>query len=258
MVYRGVRAAANVEGFNWPLYIKTDGLHADHRSDASVRAARDLHELRARIKDALTTHGKCMVQESVPGVKATVNVWRRKGEVMALSMCVAMHESPHTGGLTSYRKVWWHQGMCEDALARLAALQWDGVAMVEYKWDAASGKFWFIELNARYWNALNLDLLSDKDFPRWQVDAFVRGIEHRSLDPGKVGFRARCAVPADIGHTLSKIRDSRVSISAKLWSAIEFGLLAVNPSVHSDLWFPGDRGLYWHGWWRFLSHLGKA
>lgn len=31
--------------------------------------------------------------------------------------------------------------------------------MVEDKWDAAIGRWWFIELNSRYWATLTVDLL---------------------------------------------------------------------------------------------------
>lgn len=259
VVHRGRRAApAQVHGFSWPLYVKTDGLHADQGNTSSVRVARNDAELEQRIDAALSTHVRCMVQENVPGVKATVNLWRRGDEILAESMCVAMHENPHTGGLTAYRRVWWHDAMGADARKRLAALGWQGVAMVEYKFDATTGRFWFIELNARYWNALNLDLLSGKDFPRWQLDAFLRRQTSTHLGAGALGYRARYTVPADIGHVMSTLRDPGIGALRKITTALEFVYLAIHPGVHSDLWFPGDRGLYWRGWWRFLSRLGRG
>lgn len=255
---RGGAPVGELAEWNWPLYVKTDALYADHDRAAGVKAAHNSTELRHQLERALQTHRCVLVQESVPGVKATVNLWRHRGEFRATSMCVAMHENPHTGGLTAYRQIWWNDAMLEDAKRRLEALDWHGVAMVEYKWDAASGQFWFLELNARYWNALNLDLLAGKDFPRWQLDAFFGHATVLDMTPGPVGFRARNTVPADIGYVMSRCRDARVSWWRKLATVVEFVWLGLHPAVHSDLWFPGDRRLYWRAWWQFLSRLGRA
>ena len=250
--------ARQIADWQWPLYVKTDGHHADAGHGSSVRAVADPEALQAALAAAMQTHQRCQVQETVPGVKATVNLWRHRGEFRAASMCVAMHENPHTGGLTAYRKLWWHDAMFADAKCRLEALDWNGVAMVEYKYDASSGRFWFLELNARYWNALNLDLLAGKDFPRWQLDAHFGAEPVQEMGPGRLGFRARYTVPADVGYVMSRCRDSRVSAWQKLKTVAEFFLLAVHPAVHSDLWFPGDRGLYWRAWRNFLGKLGRS
>ena len=251
-------AADRVAQWQWPLYVKTDGRHADRDQVAGVRAVTEPEQLSAALSTALHSHNRCQVQETVPGVKATVNLWRHRGEFRAASMCVAMHENPHTGGLTAYRRIWWHEAMFADAKRRLQALEWQGVAMVEYKWDEATGKFWFLELNTRYWNALNLDLLAGKDFPRWQLDAFFGRALVQDLAPGPLGFRARYTVPADVGYLMSRCRDPKVTPLRKWWALIEFVWLALNPAVHSDLWFKGDRGLYWRAWTRFLRQLGRS
>lgn len=244
--------------WQWPLYVKCDGRHAvGPDPDSIVRPVGTTAELREALAQVLVTHRSAQVQETVPGVKATVNLWRHHGQIVAESMCVAMHENPHTGGLTAYRRVWWQEAMHADAVRRLEALDWSGVAMVEYRYDADADRFWFLELNARYWNALNLDLLAGKDFPRYQVDAFLGLGLTKDLGPGPLGYRARYTVPADIGYLMSRLRDARVTASAKLWTALGWFGLCLNPAVHSDLWFPGDRALYWKGWGRFLKRLGR-
>jgi hypothetical protein len=259
VAYRGesLPSTQQFASWQWPLYVKTDGRHADQAHAASVRAVHGPHELLEALSAALATHNRCQIQETVPGVKATVNLWRHRGEIRAESMCVAMHENPHTGGLTAYRKIWWHEAILADAKRRLQALNWQGVAMVEYKYDAATDRFWFLELNARYWNALNLDLLAGKDFPRWQLDAFFGKALVQDLGPGPLGFRARYTVPADVGYLLSRCRDRNVSAGKKIAALVEFVWLSLHPGVRSDLWFPGDRGLYWRAWREFFRKLGQ-
>lgn len=251
-------SAEQLATFQWPLWLKTDARDADDQKQAGVLKIVDNSTLAQAIPRALQSHQQCLLQEHVPGVKATVNLWRHNGKIRARSMCVAMHENPHRGGLTAYRKFWWHEAMCADAEQRLALLDWQGVAMVEYRWHETSQRFWFLELNARYWNALNMDLLAGKDFPRWQVDAFFgRGV-HEDLAPGPLGFAARYTVPADIGYLLSLLRDPEEPWRKKIVAMIEWCLLAMNPRVKSDLWFKGDRALYWRAWWRFFRDLGRA
>lgn len=247
---------AYTQGWTWPLFVKTDGLHAEQGQDAGVHAVHSPAQLTGRVEAALRTHRCCLVQEAVPGVKATVNLWRHGSEIRAQSMALALHENPYSGGLTSDRVLWWHEAMAADARRRLALLEWQGVAMVEYRWHAPSRRFWFLELNARYWNALNLDLFADKDFPRWQVDGFTgRGLAS-SMDPGPIGLRARYTVPAEVGHVLSKCRAPEVPRAAKLRTLLGFVADGLRPSVRSDLWFPGDRGLYWQGLARFVRQIG--
>lgn len=243
--------------WSWPLFVKTDGLHADQGALAGVTAAHDRKRLSAVVATALETHRCCLIQEAVPGVKATVNLWRHRGEIRAQSMALALHENPYSGGLTSDRVVWWNDAMAADARERLETLAWQGVAMVEYRWDAASNRFWFLELNARYWNALNLDLFAGKDFPRWQLDAFMGHDPVTSMEPGRLGLRARYTVPAEVGHVISKCRAPEIRLADKLATILGFAAGAVRPSIHSDLWFPGDRGLYWHGLGRYLARLGR-
>lgn len=246
-------------GWQWPLYLKTDARHdRAGQGDGSVRAVAALEALPAAVAEALRTHRAAQLQETVPGVKATVNLWRHRGEIRAESMVLALHENPHTGGLTAYRRLWWQQAMRNDAVHRLEALDWQGVAMVEYRFDADSDRFWFLELNARYWNALNVDLLAGKDFPRYQVDAFFGAPPHKDLGPGPLGLRARYTVPADVGYVMSRCRDPRVGLGAKLQALLGFFALGLNPWVKSDLWFAGDRALYWRAWRRFLGGLGRA
>lgn len=38
----------------------------------------------------------------------------------------------------------------------LQALDWDGPAMVEYRYEADSGRYWLMEVNGRYWGSLPL------------------------------------------------------------------------------------------------------
>ena len=67
-----------------------------------------------------------------------------------------VHEYPLTGGASSYRRsINPPAALLHDAEKLLTALQWHGVAMVEFKMDA-SGQYWLMEINPRLWGSLAL------------------------------------------------------------------------------------------------------
>ena len=82
-----------------------------------------------------------------------------------------VHEYPLTGGASSYRRsIDPPTAMLYDAEKLLAALNWHGVAMVEFKMDA-KGHYWLMEINPRLWGSLALSIDAGVNFPLglWQI-----------------------------------------------------------------------------------------
>ena len=76
-----------------------------------------------------------------------------------------VHEYPLTGGASSYRRsITPPAGLLRDAEKLLAALNWHGVAMVEFKMDA-QGRYWLMEINPRFWGSLALSIDAGVNFP---------------------------------------------------------------------------------------------
>ena len=76
-----------------------------------------------------------------------------------------VHEYPLTGGASSYRRsIDPPTAMLRDAEKLLTTLNWHGVAMVEFKMDAA-GQFWLMEINPRLWGSLALSIDAGVNFP---------------------------------------------------------------------------------------------
>jgi hypothetical protein len=48
------------------------------------------------------------------------------------------------------------------------------------------------------------------------------------------------------------LKDHKLGTWKRFSPALEFFLLMLNPAVYSDLWFPGDRALYWDAFTDFL------
>jgi protein-tyrosine-phosphatase/predicted ATP-grasp superfamily ATP-dependent carboligase len=77
-----------------------------------------------------------------------------------------VHEYPLTGGASSYRRsIAVPVSLLRDAEKLLTALNWHGVAMVEFKMDA-QGHYWLMEINPRFWGSLALSIDAGVDFPK--------------------------------------------------------------------------------------------
>jgi protein-tyrosine-phosphatase/predicted ATP-grasp superfamily ATP-dependent carboligase len=100
-----------------------------------------------------------------------------------------VHEYPLTGGASSYRRaIDPPRALLRDAEALLTALNWHGVAMVEFKVDAG-GKHWLMEINPRLWGSLALSIYAGMDFPRGLLQ-IARG-ETPAAQPNYKLVRAR-------------------------------------------------------------------
>lgn len=234
-----------------PYYLKADAGQGIDRRSAVIRRCESAEELRDAIATLQPHYRHLLWQGYATGRKVGVSLWRHGGEFLAESMTLGLHMEPHTGGMMSLRETFWHEAILADAKVRMAALGWTGVAMMEYKWDPATGDFWFIEINARYWGYLHLDLLAGKDFPRLQMDAFFGHVE-RDLGPPKRRLSCRNTVTGEMGYLVSLLKDRAVPLPTKLRECLVFVALFLHPTQRADLLFPGDRRLYWIAWRRFL------
>jgi hypothetical protein len=226
-----------------PLFIKTDASEARCPAPSEVLKCRSARECRDCLEALAPRYRRVLVQGYVPGRGAGAFLLRWNGKTVARMMHLRLHEMPHTGGASSFRVSWWHEKMMCDAECKLAAIGWQGVAMVEYRWDPSSDAFHLMEMNLRFWGSLHLALFAGVDFPRLLADAFFG---HLPVEPvtGRPGVYCRNTIPYEIGYLVSLWRDPEVPKWRKAHSLIEAILLSFDPRVHNDLWFPGDRMLF--------------
>jgi len=244
-------APDEIEALGLPVFIKADAIHSldgdgdeVHRIDRAAEGIERVEALRQR-------YSRVSVQGFVPGRGAGVYLLRWDAEVRLEFMNTCEHEVPHTGGFCSLRTSFRNDAMLADAKAKLDALGWQGIAMLEYRWDESEGRFWLIEVNARFWAALHLALFAGVDFPRRLLDAHF-GRDERADFEYRTGIRARLTVPFEVTYVQSCLSDSGLPIARRVWTIVEFFLLFLDPRLHSDLLYPGDRKLYWIQWGRSL------
>ena len=185
----GLEAAARELG--WPVVLKPRSAwrFGSKKWEHAVKKAYHAHELRALWR-GLRGLDEVLLQENVPGRGVGVEVLAWEGEVLLAFQHERLHEPPRGGGSTYRRSVALDPELRSATEALCARLELSGVAMVEFRRDAPSGRWWLIEINARFWGSLPLALRAGADFPRALHELHVEG--KRRFAPGyRTGLTAR-------------------------------------------------------------------
>lgn len=148
-----------------------------------------------------------LLQQRVGGDGIGVFLLLWKGEVRAVSGHRRLREKPPSGGVSVYREaVVPPPALLERSVALLQAFSWEGVAMVEYKMDAAGEVPYLMEINGRFWGSLQLAVDAGVDFPRILVDLATGG-EAAPPPEMRPGVRSRWWM-GEVDHLLARLRRS--------------------------------------------------
>ena len=109
---------------------------------------------------------------------------------------------PVRGGPSTLREGVEHPQVVELGLSLLKALNWVGIAMVEFKVDPRDGIPKLMEINPRFWGSLQLAIVSGVDFP-YLIFKMARGETFEPVLHYPVGRRCRWLLFGDILHFLT-------------------------------------------------------
>lgn len=113
-----------------------------------------------------------LLQEYVPGVGKGISVLMHNGMPMVMFQHRRITEMPYTGGVSVMAEAEKVDPVLGDlAVALLREIEWQGIAMVEYRYNPADNRFTLMEINGRYWGSLFLAARAGVDFPyyEWQL-----------------------------------------------------------------------------------------
>ena len=120
--------------------------------------------------------GPVLLQEYFRGKGVGIELIAQQGKVAYAFQHLRLHEVPLTGGGSSLRKSEPIEPLLLEASERLmAALEWNGVAMVEFKWEPGTKRFSLMEINGRFWGSLPLADAAGADFPSMLLDLELNG-----------------------------------------------------------------------------------
>jgi protein-tyrosine-phosphatase/predicted ATP-grasp superfamily ATP-dependent carboligase len=106
-----------------------------------------------------------VIQENFIGKGAGIEILAKSGKILVAFQHVRIHE-PLTGGGSSYRmSVQPFDSLLKASQKIIKALNYTGVAMIEYKFNPATNDWIFIEINARFWGSLPLPVACGINFP---------------------------------------------------------------------------------------------
>jgi predicted ATP-grasp superfamily ATP-dependent carboligase len=108
-----------------------------------------------------------------------------------------VHEWPPEGGFSSLCESVapsQHSELMKKSIALLRELDWEGIAMVEYRHDPATGESALMEINGRFWGSLPLAYHAGACFP-WLTYCLLGTGAVQTPEPYRSGVRCRFMVP---------------------------------------------------------------
>nr|WP_218647629.1 carboxylate--amine ligase [Sphingobium lactosutens] len=100
-----------------------------------------------------------MIQQYCRGVGLGQMLYMQDGHATLCFQHRRLHEWPPEGGVSTLCRAeptGDHRAQMALSEKLLHILDWEGQAMVEYRYDAATGDYWLMEVNGRYWGSLPL------------------------------------------------------------------------------------------------------
>ena len=180
-------------------------------------------ELRRGFRRVLAEYGPPLVQERIPegpGVGAAVLFGPQVTPVAGFTYR-RLREFPVQGGPSTLRESTHDPVILDHATRLLTALDWFGVAMVEFKLDPRDHVPKLMEINPRFWGSLELANASGVNFP-WLLYQTAMGAPPEPTFDYPAGVRCRWLIPGDILHFITN--PARFHLQPSFFSFFEPGL----------------------------------
>lgn len=207
-------ALAQVERIGFPVVIKATRSRVWSGTQwlsTSVRYAPDRHSFEAHIAQISPLIYPLLLQERIEGPGVGVFLCYDELGTVASFAHRRIREKPPSGGVSVLSESTLPDpAALEHANRLLHALQWRGVAMVEFKRDSRDGSLRLMEINGRFWGSLQLAIDAGVDFPGLLVE-IAQG--RRPAAPKyRVGVRTRWLL-GDLDALLTILLRSRSSLN---------------------------------------------
>lgn len=183
-------------------------------------------------RHGLTGAQRPIVQAYQDGEGWGVSALYWHGEAIATFTHRRLREKAPSGGTSTLRASARAPQLEAAAHRLLRALNWHGLAMVEFKYDLPSGRYWLLEVNPRVWGSIALPVGCGIDFPFWLYLCAIGDAERardlvRAAGQYPEGILARWVL-GDVVQFFRAIARARLKDG---WS-IAFG---VHADIHDDI-----------------------
>ncbi len=189
----------------------------------SVKYATNMEELTELYNKYEALKYPSLIQEKIIGPGTGLFTLFDNDHHLALFSHKRLREKPPSGGVSVVcESCPLDKEMVESARRLLAAVGWQGVAMVEFKRDERDGKAKLMEINGRFWGSLQLAVSAGIDFPVLLLK-LLQGEKQSSLkDQYQIGLKMKWLL-GTLDHMLIRLRnsDTKLNIPAGYPSKLE-------------------------------------
>ncbi len=196
VVHDASEALAAAPQLGWPVVLKpaVSRVLRDDAVDRFQVAYADGPAALAKAIAPLEGRSRVLLQEHLPGEGHGVELLLDRGRTLMAFQHRRLHEVPISGGASSLREgVAVDPEMLGHAQRLLGALQWTGLAMVEFR--VGPGGPVLMEVNGRIWGSLPLAVRSGADFPLGLATLYLGprldGAAARGSSMPRAGMRSR-------------------------------------------------------------------
>ena len=217
-----------------------------------VKYAHNIAELEKLYETEPALDFPSMIQEKVIGPGTGLFTLFQNGRHLALFSHQRLREKPPSGGVSVVcESVALDVEMVEASKKLLAAVDWQGVAMVEFKRDLRDGQAKLMEINGRFWGSLQLAIASGVDFPVLFLHQLMQTGQIEGLeDTYKIGLRMKWFL-GTLDYLIIRLRHKESTLNlppgsgSKTDAFCEFLKLKEKNSVF-DVIDRKDIGPFWH------------
>jgi len=233
-----IERAADLEGalaqLRFPVIAKPGDKSRRTSHQFKTRTFQSASELRTAFAQQPRFGDGLLFQTYHRGDGVGIELLISKGSTIASFQHRRLSENPPSGGvavLAISEAV--NPTLLDYSVRLLRALEWEGVAMVEFRHDSTTGESVLMEVNGRFWGSLPLASAAGMDFPlyAWQLS---QGITPTPPASYPVGLRVRWSAGSLLraAHVFAPVRDERISLG----SATRQLLADFAPGTRSAMW----------------------
>ena len=193
-------AVQKARSLSFPIVIKP----VDNSGSLGIRFLDDPAEFKSAYREIHRVYPCPIIQEQIPqeGQAVAGAFLRWDSERKAGFAYRRLREYPLDGGPSTLRESIRDESILEAGWQLLEAVDWSGVAMVEFKIDPRTETPMLIEVNPRLWGSLHLPVHADVDFPTMLVRCALGETVSPQSDY-QTNVLCRHLLPADILHLLA-------------------------------------------------------
>ncbi len=154
-----------------------------------------------------------ILQGFAPGIGYGVCLLYNRGEFRAAFCEQYIRCKDGQFGTSVFRESVWVPELEAHARALMDSLKWHGVAHLDFQYDEATGQVSLIEINPRFWGALDLAVRAGVDFP-WLLYKMAIDGDVEPVTSYKIGVTSRWIV-GEMLHLFNLVRRGRVGQTVK-------------------------------------------